>query len=68
MKDHKNGILCNKEVWDLVKPFLSNKGELTSSDSALVKNDSVITNDQELREIFKDHCVNIVEESSGKKP
>ena len=64
----KNGTLSNKEFWDLVKPFLSNKGGLISSDISLVKNDAVITNDQELTEIFNDHYVNIVEKSSGKKP
>ena len=73
MKNHfkeatKNGTLSNKEFWDLVKPFLSNKGGLISSDISLVKNDSVVTNDQELTEIFNDHYVNIVEKSSGKKP
>ena len=30
--------------------------------------DTVITDDQELTEIFNDHYVNIVEKSSGKKP
>ena len=64
----KNGTLSNKEFWDLVKPFLSNKGGLISSDISLVKNDAVITNDLELTEIFNDHYVNIVEKSSGKKP
>ncbi len=73
MKTHfkeatKNGTLSNKEFWDLVKPFLSNKGGLTSSDISLVKNDTVVTDDQELTEIFNDHYVNIVEKSSGKKP
>ena len=64
----KNGTLSNKEFWDLVKPFLSNKGGLVISDISLVKNNAVTTNDQELTEIFNDHYVNIVEKSSGKKP
>ena len=73
MKNHfkeatQNGTLSNKEFWNFVKPFLSNKGALASSDISLVKNDTVITNDQELTEIFNDHYVNIVEKSSGKKP
>ena len=33
-----------------------------------MKNDTVVTDDQELTEIFNDHYVNIVEKSSGKKP
>ena len=73
MKTHykkatQNGTLSSKEFWDLVKPFLSNKGGLTSSDISLVKNDTVVTDDQELTEILNDHYVNIVEKSSDKKP
>ena len=64
----KNGTMSNKEFWDLVKPFLSNKGGLTSSDISLVKNETIVTDDKELTEIFNDHYVNIVEKSSGKKP
>ena len=60
--------MSNKEFWDLVKPFLSNKGGLTSSDISLVKNETLVTDDKELTEIFNDHYVNIVEKSSGKKP
>ena len=60
MKNHfkeatKNGTMSNKEFWDLVKPFLSNKGGLTSSNISLVKNDTVIIDDQELTGIFNDH-------------
>ena len=69
MKNHfkkatKNGSMSNKEFWDLVRPFLSNKGGLASTDISLVKNDTVIADDQELTEIFND----IVEKSNGKKP
>ena len=56
----KNGTMSNKEFWDLVKPFLSNKGGLTSSDISLVKNENIVTDDKELTEIFNDHYVNIV--------
>ena len=53
MKTHfkeatKNGTLSNKEFWDRVKPLLSYKGGLTNSDIFLVKNDTVVTDDQEL--------------------
>ena len=59
--------MSNKESWDLFKPFLSNKGGLITSDISLVKNETVITDDQELAEILNDHYINIVEKSSGKK-
>ena len=64
----KSGTMSNKEFWDLVKPFLSNKGELMSSDISLVNNETTVTNDKELTEIFNDRYVIIVEKSSGKKP
>ena len=73
MKNHfneatKNGTMSNKEFWDIVKSFLSNKRGLASSDISLVMNDIIVTDDQELIEVFNDHYVNIVEKSSGKKP
>ncbi len=64
----ENDPMSNKEFWDLVKPFLSNKGALTSSDISLVKHETIVTDDKELTEIFNDHYVNIVEKPSGKKP
>ncbi len=62
------GVMANKEFWNLVKPFLTNKGGLSESDYLLVKDDRIITNDNELVEAFNDHYINIVEKSSGKKP
>ena len=72
MKSHfkeatKNSIMSNKEFWNLVKPFLSNKGGL-EIDIFLVHNNAIVTDEQELTEIFNDHYINLVEKSSGKKP
>ena len=73
MKNHfkkatKNGTISNKNCWDLVKPFLSTKkGGLANSVISLVQNDTVITNDQEIAEVFTNHYVNLVEKASGKK-
>ena len=64
----RHGTMSNKEFWDLVKPFLTNKGGLITRDISLVENDTVITDDQELAEILNDHYINILEKSSGKKP
>ncbi len=64
----RNGTLSNKEFWDLVKPFLCNKGAIISSDISLVKNDTIVADDQERTEIFNDYYVNKVEKSSSKKP
>ena len=61
-----NGLMSNNALWDLVKPFLSNKGGLTGTDISLVKDDRIIPDDLDLCEIFND--LNIVENTSGKKP
>ena len=64
----ENGLVSNRAFWNLVKPFLSNKGGLGGSDISLVKNNAIVTEDKELTEIFNDHYINIVEKSSGVKP
>ena len=67
-KATENGLVSNRAFWNLVKPFLSNKGGLASNDIALVKDNEIVTDDQKLTEIFNDHYINIVEKSSGTKP
>ena len=66
-KATENG-LSNQAFWDLVKPFLSNKGALVGSDISIVRNGTIITDDQDLSELFNEYYVNIVENTSGKKP
>ena len=63
-----NGLMSNKAFWDLVKPLLSNKGVLAGTDISLVKDDKIVTDDNDLCEISNDYCINIVENTSGKKP
>ena len=67
-KATEKGVVSNKDFWNLVKPFLSNKGGLSGNDITLVKEGKLITDDHALTEIFNDHYVNIVEKTSGKKP
>ena len=38
--------MSNKAFWDLVKPFLSNKGGLTGNEISLVNGDRIVTDDQ----------------------
>ena len=61
-------LMSSKAFWDLVKPFLSNKGGLTGTDISLVKEDRIVTDDHDLCEIFNDYYINIVENTSGNKP
>ena len=63
-----NGLMSNKAFWDLVKPFLSNKGVLAGTDISLIKDDKIVTDDHDICEIFNDYYINIVENTSGKKP
>ena len=63
-----NGLMSNKAFWDLVKPFLSNKGVLTGTDISLVKDDKIVTGDHDLCEIFNTYYINIIENTSSKKP
>ena len=67
-KATETGLVSNRAFWNLVKPFLSNKGGLARNDISLIKNDTIVTEDRELAEIFNDHYGNIVERSSGIKP
>ena len=73
IRDHfkkatSKGLMSNKDFWNLVKPFLSNKGGLSESNITLVKGEKMITDDAELTEVFNDHYINIVQKSSCKKP
>ena len=66
IRDHfkkatSKGLMSNKDFWNLVKPFLSNKGGLSDGEK-------MITDGAELTEVFNDHYINIVQKSSGKKP
>ena len=67
-KATENGHMSNKEFWNLVKPFLSNKGGLAGNDIMLVTDDKIVTDELALSEIFNNHYVNIVEKTSGRKP
>ena len=48
--------------------FFRTRGGLENSDIFLVHNNAIVTDEQELTEIFNDHYINLVEKSSGKKP
>ena len=63
-----NGFMSNKAFWNLAKPFLSNKGVLPSTDISLIKGDKIVTDDHDLCEIFNGYYINIVENTSDKKP
>ena len=50
-----------KPFYKLIKPFLSNKGQIENSDVTLAANGHMITDTDEVVNIFNDYYVNIVE-------
>ena len=64
----KKGFVNNRAFWNTVKLFLTNKGFLTNDNIVIKNNDEIITNKNEIVELFNSHYVNIVEKTSGFPP
>ena len=64
----KDGIISNKKFWGTVKPFLTSKGCISNDFISVEKDGDLISNEKELVELFNQNYINIVENSSGKKP
>ena len=65
----KDWILSNKKFCRTVKHFLANKGCISNDFISVVKDGGdLISNEKELVKIFNQNYINIVENSSGKKP
>ena len=58
----------NKSFFDLIKPYMTNKGALCSTDINLIENGKIISNEDEIAEICIEYYTNIVKYSSGKNP
>ena len=64
----QNGVVENKDFWNAVKPFITNKSGKLKSDITIIHNEEIIRDEQKLVEIFNNEYINIVEKSSGIKP
>ena len=64
----QNGVVENKDFWNTVKPFITNKSGKLKSDITIIHNEEIIRDEQKLVEIFNNEYINIVEKSSGIKP
>ena len=64
----EKGIATNKEFWNFIKPFLTNKGISKNNDINLKNKKEIITDEKNLADLFNSHYINIVEISSGIKP
>ena len=49
----------SKDFWPTVKPFLTNKGCTNQKDTILQENKAIVTDQQEISEIFNDFFVNV---------
>ena len=63
-----NGMMSKKTFWNTMKPFITNKNGLTNNDITITHNNTAITDEKQLTELFNQYYVNIVETSSGVKP
>ena len=58
----------NRNFWKIVKPFLTNKGFIASSDISLKVGNEILTTDKDLSETFNSHYVSIIEKTTASKP
>ena len=63
-----NNIMTNKDFWKLVRPALSEKNSDYESKIVLKENEEYISDEKQLVEIFNNHYINIVENSTGRPP
>ena len=58
----------NRNFWKIIKPFLTNKGFIASSDISLKVGNEILTTDKDLSETFNSHYVSIIEKTTASKP
>ena len=64
----KDGIMSNKKFCSTVKPFLTKKGGISNDFISFEKDGDLISNEKEIVVLFNQTYINIVKNSSGKKP
>jgi len=57
-----------KPIYKLLKPYMTNKGTLSSDDIILFENGEFVNEDSKLSDIFIDFYTNIVEHTTGNPP
>ena len=60
--------MTNNEFWKTIRTFITNKGCSENSDTVLINDDDLITDDKTLAKTFNEQHINTVERSSGLKP
>ena len=64
----RHGITTNRKFWATIRPFLTNKGMITSNEISLKQGDDVINNEGKVAELLNYAYINVVENAAGKKP
>ena len=64
----RNGIITNKNFLSTIKSFLTKKDHINSNEIIVKKGNKTFIEGRELSETFNEHYVNVVENTSGKKP
>ena len=59
------GFVRNKAFWNIVTPFLTNKGFLANENINIKHNDKIVTDNSKLAHLSNNHYINIVENTSG---
>ena len=64
-----SGVNTNsKPFYDIMKPYLTNKGACCDSDIILLENDNIITEDESIANIFVEYYTNIIKHTTGIPP
>ena len=58
----------SKAFFDIIKPYLTNKGAMVSSDVLLIEDNDIISDDMNIATIFNNYYTHIVENTCGTPP
>ena len=67
-KNMKNIKGNSKPFYDIIKPYLTNKGALCSDDITLLENNVLTSNENEIANIFNEYYINVIKYTTGKVP
>ena len=60
--------MTSRIFWAMIRPFLTNKGMVTSNQTLLKQENDVINNEGKVAKFLNNAYINVVENSTGKEP
>ena len=60
--------MTSRKLWAMIRPFLTNKGMITSKETLLKQEDDVINNEGKVAKFLNNVYINVVEYTTGKEP